>query len=174
MNTADYAAYLLAEHGNRLYRLARSLTGDDNAANDLCQEVWCNVLASKQQSRPDDAGEFPWLCCIIKNAWVTGYRKKKARIDVAVGDGFEGSQQRTSETLPDARLEKKEQIGAMNDCVQELPMEFREVLQLRYGCDLLSYEEISDMLGIPKGTVGSRAGRGKKLVAECMERKGYA
>ena len=51
----------------------------------------------------------------------------------------------------------------VNQCLKKLPVIYREPLALFYLEDR-SYEEISDVLRLPAGTVGTRINRGKKLL----------
>lgn len=62
------------------------------------------------------------------------------------------------------QIEEKEIRDTVNRSLDKLPMKYRSVLTLSYLEDK-SYEEISDILKIPVGTVGTRINRGKKMLA---------
>ena len=55
----------------------------------------------------------------------------------------------------------------MNDCLEALPLEFREVVVLR-ELEELSYKEISDIARVPVGTVMSRLARARKRLQQCL------
>ena len=66
----------------------------------------------------------------------------------------------SGDAIPDDALEKKEQIIAMRKAIETLPDEQRQVLIMRDIHDL-SYQTISDALGLELGTVKSRINRGR-------------
>jgi RNA polymerase sigma-70 factor (ECF subfamily) len=55
----------------------------------------------------------------------------------------------------------------LNDCLEALPLEFREVIVLR-ELEELSYKEISDIARVPVGTVMSRLARARKRLQQCL------
>ncbi len=67
-------------------------------------------------------------------------------------------------------LEKKDVQAAVQECIESLDLDFREVLVLRdvQGC---SYDEIRDILKIADGTVKSRLFRARNAVKDCLKRK---
>ena len=56
----------------------------------------------------------------------------------------------------------------MQECIEVLDTEFREVLILR-DIQGFSYDEISDMLDIPQGTVKSRLFRAREAIKDCLK-----
>ena len=58
----------------------------------------------------------------------------------------------------------------MRHCVETLPAEYREIIVLR-ELEELSYRQISEIAGIPIGTVMSRLSRGRERLLDCMEAK---
>ena len=61
-------------------------------------------------------------------------------------------------------------IDSLRDCVETLPVEYREIVVLR-ELEELSYRQISEIAGIPIGTVMSRLSRGRQRLLDCMEAK---
>jgi RNA polymerase sigma factor (sigma-70 family) len=73
--------------------------------------------------------------------------------------------------LPPASLIKKATVEAVREAIEALPVDFREALVLR-ELEGLSYKEISEVSGIPLGTVMSRLARGRhQLYLMLLERK---
>jgi RNA polymerase sigma factor (sigma-70 family) len=73
--------------------------------------------------------------------------------------------------LPPASLIKKATVEAVRQAIEALPVDFREALVLR-ELQGLSYKEISEVSGIPLGTVMSRLARGRhQLYLMLLERK---
>ena len=60
------------------------------------------------------------------------------------------------------------QAQLVNDAIEKLPIEFREVVVLR-ELEELSYKEISVVLGVPIGTVMSRLARARKRLALLLQ-----
>jgi RNA polymerase sigma-70 factor (ECF subfamily) len=58
-------------------------------------------------------------------------------------------------------------LGSLNDCLEALPLEFREAIVLR-ELEELSYKEISEIARVPVGTVMSRLARGRKRLQKCL------
>ena len=58
-------------------------------------------------------------------------------------------------------------LGSLQDCLEALPLEFREAIILR-ELEELSYKEISDIAGVPVGTVMSRLARARKRLQQCL------
>jgi len=66
-------------------------------------------------------------------------------------------------------LIKKELINHTHNCLNKMPILYREPLSL-FFLDEKTYEEISDILRIPIGTVGTRISRAKKIMKKLCEK----
>jgi RNA polymerase sigma-70 factor (ECF subfamily) len=74
--------------------------------------------------------------------------------------------------LPPASLIKKATVEAVREAIESLPVDFREAIVLR-ELEGLSYKEISDVTGVPLGTVMSRLARGRhQLYLICRSERG--
>ncbi len=148
---------IVAEHSGRVYRLAYRLTGNRHDAEDLTQDVFIRVFRSLDSY---EAGNFSgWIHRITTNLFLDRVRRG-ARIRM---DGFaEGAEDRlpSGEVGPAAALHDTEFDSDIESALASLSEEFRVAVVL---CDVegLSYEEISDVLGIKIGTVRSRIHRGR-------------
>ena len=58
-------------------------------------------------------------------------------------------------------------LGSVKDCLEALPLEYREAFVLRELEDM-SYKEISEVAGVPIGTVMSRLSRARKRLQSCL------
>ena len=93
----------------------------------------------------------------------------------------EGYRVTTAETAADARasdtpevlLLRSAQQRALNEAVEALPVEFREVFVLR-EIEGLSYKEIADLAHVPIGTVMSRLARARRRLQAAVGRAGRA
>lgn len=171
----DEAAFeqLLTQHEKSVYNLCLRMTGNPEDAMDVSQEVFLRVwknLSSYQY----DAAFSTWLFRIASNACIDFLRAKKRRNDVSLtmqdeNDGEDKELAVPDETpLPEEQLLAKEQQSAVMKAMNELPPDFREILQLRV-VEELPYEEIAEILDIKVGTVKSRLARARELLRKNLE-----
>jgi RNA polymerase sigma-70 factor (ECF subfamily) len=73
----------------------------------------------------------------------------------------------SDEPDPEASHLLKVQMQLINEAIEKLPIEFREVVILR-ELEELSYKEIAAITGIPIGTVMSRLSRARKRLLACL------
>jgi RNA polymerase sigma-70 factor (ECF subfamily) len=148
-------------HGRFLYNVAYRLTGNDDDAYDLVQEALLRVRKGLETYQPGSLEG--WLSRIVTNVFLDEVRRKRRRpVEVMPDD---------PERLLPASPSADEATESLSDDVQNalrrLPEEFRTAVVL---CDVvgLSYEEISDAIGVPVGTVRSRIHRGRRLLRAAL------
>ena len=127
-------------HEEALIRYATWLLRDSELARDIVQETFLRLC----REDPSKVGErvAPWLFTVCRNlAFDT--RKKEARM-TSLGD---------SEIGVDCHLEQRETVGEIFRLVESLPKNQREVVYLKFQCDL-SYKEISEVTSLSIGNVG--------------------
>jgi len=148
------------------YSLARWLVRDEHVAQDVVQDAFLRAFRYFGSFRGSDAR--PWLLGIVRNCCYTWFaqqkRSREFEIDLEDADApaLDGhSRPETPETLLVQKLERAHVTAG----IARLALPFREVLVLREMEDL-SYEEIANVLGIPKGTVMSRLSRARRQLQE--------
>ena len=132
---------------------ARSLLGNVEDAADACQESFARAFAAIPRLVTLDHF-YPWFYRILRNCCLNMIRRRKTkakyrmetRRDAKVVAGVDS---------PSDILEKKEEQRQVWAALDKLRPEFREILVMKYIQDK-RYEEISHILGIPRGTVMSR------------------
>ena len=162
-------------HLNAAYNLARWLTHSDQDAQDIVQEACLRAFKFFDGFHGNDARA--WLLAIVRNTTYTWLRQNRNHVHSAFFDeDLHDLNEADSATLCDQPDNNPAAILARNDdkrlldrALEQLPVEFREVLVLRELEDL-SYKEISHIAGIPIGTVMSRLARGRRLLQACLER----
>jgi RNA polymerase sigma-70 factor (ECF subfamily) len=149
-------------HGRFLYNVAYRLTGNDDDAYDLVQEALLRVRKGLETYQPGSMEG--WLSRIVTNVFLDEVRRKRRRpVEVMPED---------PERLLPATPGADEPTDRLSDDVQaalrRLPEDFRTAVVL---CDVvgLSYEEISDALSVPVGTVRSRIHRGRRLLRAALQ-----
>ena len=142
----------------RLRRLARALTRDVTAADDLVQIAIERALSRRDQWRPGTRLDS-WVMRIMKNAWIDETRSRgrwrkvldseEAGVNVSDGSG------QTDEQL------------AIAQAMANLPDEQRIAVALVL-VDGLSYADAAEVLEIPPGTLNSRVVRGRMALMEAL------
>lgn len=145
-------------HLDAAYNLARWLTRNEADAQDMVQEAYLRALRFFGGFRGTDARA--WLLTIVRNTCYTWLRRNKWPEfsgdfdEVALAREAEGPDPETEQVL-------KAQAQLVNEAIEKLPIEFREVVVLR-ELEELSYKEIGVVLGVPIGTVMSRLARARR------------
>jgi RNA polymerase sigma-70 factor (ECF subfamily) len=156
----DLLDRLIEQYQHRLLRYLVSLTGRWELAEDLFQETWIRVLERGHQF--DDRYAFStWLFAVARNLAIDQMRRKQPASLDALMDDDEAPLQVPAAGQASAfdvslRREQNEHIAAG---MQHLPMEYRDVLVLRFQ-EGMSLEEIARVTRAPLGTVKSRIYRG--------------
>lgn len=145
-----------------LRRFALSLTRSAVAADDLVQ-ITCEKALANQDSFIEGTRLEAWLFRIMRNAWIDQLRKSKmtdSSVDVDALVDLPGDDGRR-------RAENALMLEATRAAIAKLPDEQREVLIL-VCVEELSYQEASEVLGTPIGTVMSRLARARKKLADMV------
>ena len=148
---------VVAQHGQRVYRLAYRLTGNRPDAEDLTQEVFVRVFRSLSSYMP---GTFEgWLHRITTNLFLDQMRRKqRIRFDPLAEDAAErlaGREPTPAQAYDDTHFDDDVQHA-----LDHMQPEFRAAVVLA-DIEGLSYEEIAATLGVKIGTVRSRIHRGR-------------
>jgi RNA polymerase sigma-70 factor (ECF subfamily) len=166
----DKAAFdeLVLKHQHKLFNLCYRFLGDYQEANDSAQEAFIKVHRSLKKFRFESAFST-WLYRIgvntSKNKLKSAeYRQKKKMVPL----DNPVSQYNSSPAIgiqdethsPAMELEKKERMRVIQEAINALPPEQKEVVTLR-DIEGFSYEEIVEITGFNPGTVKSRLARAR-------------
>ena len=151
------------------YNLARWLLRNDHDAEDVVQEAM--IRAFRFFDGFSGTNPRGWLLTVVRNSAYTFLNQNRAReLDTEFDEDLHtgpASNGHTSE-MPDVLLRASQQ-RLLNDAVEALPVEFREVFVLR-EMEGLSYKEIADVGRIPVGTVMSRLSRARRKLQAAVGR----
>lgn len=156
-------------HLDALYRYALRLTRNEKDAEDLLQDCYLRGFRFWDKYQKGSNCKA-WLFRIMKNLFLNRVDKKKRTPDQTSLDDTEEwylySQLKESgpaeaQNDPATIFELRDWGDQIREAVDRLPEEFREPLVLFDG-EGLSYQEISDILDVPIGTVRSRLNRARK------------
>lgn len=150
-------------HGRFLYTVAFRLTGNDHDAQDLVQDVLLRVRKGLDTYRPGSLEG--WLSRITTNAFLDDVRRKQRRPLQALPDDPERIL--PPSPAPDAVLAERALSADIQTALTRLPPDYRAAVVM---CDVvgLSYQDISDSMDVPVGTVRSRIHRGRALLREAL------
>jgi RNA polymerase sigma-70 factor, ECF subfamily len=153
---------------SQLYNFAHWLTQDRSEAEDLVQETYVKALrgfAGFQQGTNFRA----WMYRILRNTFLTSRSGSKASATRPLEEEDQEQLPATEET-PESIFIASSQKEMLQNALAELPVPFREILLL---CDFeeMSYQEISETLGIPAGTVMSRLSRARRALRLTLSKK---
>ena len=151
-------------HLDAAYNLARWLTRNESDAQDMVQEAYLRALRFFGGFHGDDARA--WLLTIVRNTCYTWLKRNKS---AELSGDFDEVVLAIESSEPDPEVSHvlKVQKQMINEAIEKLPIEFREVVILR-ELEELSYKEIASITGIPIGTVMSRLSRARKRLLVCL------
>lgn len=155
-------------HMNALYSFAVRLCRDRDDASDLLQETFLKGFRFFDKFETGTNCKA-WLFRILKNTYINQYRKDKKEPDTIEYDTIEEFYDLIrSESSESTDLQKRIFDNLLDDeisiALDSLPESFRTAIIL---CDLegMTYDEISEILECPIGTVRSRLHRARNILA---------
>jgi RNA polymerase sigma-70 factor (ECF subfamily) len=145
---------------SQLYNFACWLVGNRAAAEDLVQETYlkaCKGFASYRQGTNFRA----WIYRILRNTYLTTEAGLKAT--ASLDDDEETFPEPGTMETPESLLLAAREQDQIVRTLEAMPVHYREIVLL---CDVeeMSYQEISQALAIPMGTVMSRLSRARKAM----------
>ena len=162
---ASFEAAILP-HLDAAYTLARYLMRDPHDAEDAVQDAVLRALRYFDTFRGGDARA--WLLAIVRNRCHSlRYDRRNIRDRAAVAFDEALHSDETDAEPADAALLRAASREALEEALRRLPEEFREVIVLR-ELQQLSYREISEIIGVPIGTVMSRLSRARQRLQHAL------
>ena len=153
---------LISRWHGPLWAFVRRLTGDDDAAREVLQDVWLRVLRGITRLR-DGSKLRAWLFGIARRTLMDRLRDQYARtraVDLDVDIDVE-------EIPTEPAGDEIDGLDALDRALEQLPLLEREAVTLFYLREL-SLNEIAEALKVPAGTVKSRLFRGRRLLRQRM------
>lgn len=155
---------LMLPHLDAAQNLAKWLLRNNQDAEDVVQEAYLRALKSFHGFHGSNGRA--WLLTIVRNTSYTLLKKNRA-VDLTTTFDEEKHVSDYESVSPAALLERTEDAESVRRAMDQLPVEFREILVLRH-LEGLSYKEIADIAQIPPGTVMSRLARARAKLKECL------
>jgi RNA polymerase sigma-70 factor, ECF subfamily len=158
---------LVERYQNRLFHSLLHLLGSTDDAQDAAQEAFVNAF-EKLGSFRGQSQFYSWLFRIAYNTAVSSKRKSR-RMSVSLearrdASGLEPTDSNPTNE-PSYAMDVSDRQRLVQQALSELCEEFRTALVLK-EMDGMSYEEISDIVKVPLGTVRSRIHRARLELRE--------
>jgi RNA polymerase sigma-70 factor (ECF subfamily) len=157
----------------RIVNVVYRYINDPIRAEEIAQEVFVRVYVHRERYRRT-ARFSTWIFTIALNLTKNEIRHRvrhsrlmslDALTEMGASVGFFLRERGKG---PDEKLEERELQEVVNKAIVELPPKYRDAVVLR-DLEGLSYEEVSDILSIPGGTVRSRINRGRLILKKKLE-----
>ena len=159
----DVAAFgaLVRRHQERVFRFLHRMLDAREEAMELSQDVFVKAWQALPGWRPE-AAFSTWLLQIARNAALDQLRRRRLIQFAPLDDGLD-----VADTAPgpEARYASRQRQALLENALQQIAAEHREILLLREVEDL-SYGELAAVLGIAEGTVKSRLARARAALLQ--------
>ena len=156
-----------------LYNTAYRMTRNSQDAEDLVQETYLKAYRYYDKFT-EGTNLKAWLFRILKNTFINNYRKRQSQPLQSAFDDIEDAFENQIRLEPGKQIPNPEEDilkDVLDEDVQraldELPEDYRMVVLLA-DLEGFSYQEISEILEVPPGTVMSRLYRARRRLEEQM------
>jgi len=161
---------IVKRYKNQLLNFVYRFLGNAEEAEDLVQETFLRVYRNRKAYQK--VAKFStWIYTIAGNLAKTELRKRKRRKFFSISDlGYNEKDYDISDEAfnPEKDVDGRMKEEIIHKEIDDLSPKFREVILLR-DVQQLSYEEISQIVNIPLGTVKSRVNRGRLKLQEKLK-----
>jgi RNA polymerase sigma-70 factor (ECF subfamily) len=171
----DAYGSLVQKYQNKIYRLAKHITQNDEDAEDVLQDAFLKAY----EHLPGFQGNskfYTWLVRITVNEALMKLRKRRGDRTVPLDEPVDTGEEMVNREIavwednPEQRYSQAEMQKILGDAVQDLKPDFRTVFVLR-DIEELSTEETAEVLGISVPAVKSRLLRARLALREMLTRK---
>ena len=155
---------LVERHHTTAFAVVRGVMGDSDDVEDVVQMVYVKVYRNLDKFRGDSKFST-WLYQIARNEAINAVKKRRLAT-TPVDDVVIAAPEQDS---PEAAFRRTAAADELEQAMARIDERYREVLELRYMGER-SYDEISEITGLPAGTVKTYIHRGKAALKNVMTR----
>jgi RNA polymerase sigma-70 factor (ECF subfamily) len=162
---------LMRRHNQRLYRVIRSVLRTASDVEDTMQDTYLAALRNLDQF--EGRAQFgTWLLRIGLNVALARMRQRMRVValdDLPDLDGPELDMDSSVRT-PEQQVSSYEMVGVVEDAIDRLPYDYRQVFVLR-TVEALDTTETADLLGLNEGAVRQRLHRAREMIQADIQRQ---
>jgi RNA polymerase sigma-70 factor (ECF subfamily) len=161
---------LVRRYKDQLLNFIYRFVGNRSDAEDIVQETFLRVYKNKHYYK-EIAKFSTWVYTIAGNLAKTELRRRKRHKIFSVSNFINEERDYDipdKEHSPEKKVDSSIQETIIQKAIEKLPIKFKEVIILR-DIQGFAYEEISQILNIPLGTVKSRVNRGRLKLQEDLK-----
>lgn len=172
LDNPDNFSYLVKRYQDKLFVYIKRISSfNDEEAEDVLQDVFIKVY-THLNDYDQDLKFSSWIYRIAHNQVISSFRKLKARPEGQKIDIDESGLNNIASDIDIVNdLDSNILRDSIDDIMNRIDDKYREALVLKY-LEEKSYDEISDILKKPIGTVGTLINRGKKQFKEEFLKQG--
>ena len=168
---ADAFATLYDRHSQAAFSLAYRMMGERQAAEDLAQDAFLKVWRGASSYRAERGSVRTWILSIVHNRGIDKLRSQASRRKTQ--ERVEASAPRSQPSEAFAETWRNSQRDQVREALNTLPAEQLKILELAYFSGY-THVEISELLGLPLGTVKGRMRLGLKKIRDYFESRDAA
>jgi RNA polymerase sigma-70 factor (ECF subfamily) len=163
---------LIRKYETRAYQYAYRLTSNQDEASDIVADAFVRVYNALKNFR-GQSSFGTWLYRILTNCYLDLRKKERSRrhesLEATLNlEGGEMQRQFEDESDgPDVVLERTAREEAVQGALSKMP-EYQQAMLVMYHVENLTYEEISEALDLPIGTVKSRLNRARLALRDLL------
>lgn len=163
--------YLFKRYSDSLFQLYLQRTGGNpDDTDDLIQEIF--VKAFLHLDSYDKRYTFgQWIYTIAKNTFIDYVRKRRDDLSIDNKRGEYITQPISQSPTPEEKIINAQQRRQLEEYLNIMTPKYRKLIELRFFKDL-SYEEISEQLGLPLGTVKTQIYRARTQLCGFIMKSG--
>ena len=169
----DAFVELVERYKDKLINFVFRMINDEEQAEDIVQETMIKLYQKKHYYR-EIAKFSTWIYTIARNQTMSELRKQKRKNTLSLSQMSKHEKDyELAANQPDIGKEHEDQFfyKKIESCMNKLPQHYKAVIILR-DIEQLTYEEISEIVDVPLGTVKSRINRARlQLQAELKDLK---
>jgi RNA polymerase sigma-70 factor (ECF subfamily) len=156
---------IIERYESQLKAYAFRLTGNHEIVEDIVQEAFLKSYRDIQSF--DVKKKFSsWIYRIVHNQSIDMARKHSRTTNLEEFEEIPDTRNLAQEIHE--KLDSKEDERKLSEAISQLPPKYRDPIILKYY-ENKEYEEISDILKFPTGTVGTLISRGKERIRKAIE-----
>jgi RNA polymerase sigma-70 factor (ECF subfamily) len=157
---------LVLKYQDRLFNGLARMLGSASDADDVLQESFLQAFRKLSTFR-ESSSFYTWIYRIAINAAINLRRRERRSLTLSDYAQFNERLTTGAEQSPARPLEQSEEIRELQESLNQLSDEHRNILVLR-EIEGMSYEDISAILDMPIGTVRSRLHRARMQLRDCL------